>query len=230
MIWYSIWLTFWAPYFDILYLGRGECSLHQELRDVTYSNWNPQSRRAASTAGAKVESRSRQKKKRMSFALVKIKGTLTSQVEHSLANGRSTWVRTLFWWLCRRYILRTLNIDEATAKVLSLGCMLMQHDAASRKWVSGFKMCPPKEKFCCTLFGTMTANDPFPNGGLRFSTSNQKPIPLQPGEHAFHGQTLSYPLPASSNMAMENPSVIDDIPSSKLTSGIFRAMLDDTAR
>ena len=120
-----------------------------------------------------MESRSRQKKKRMSFTLVKIKVTLTSQVEHSLANGRSTWVRTLFWWLCRRYILRTLNIDEATAKVLSLGCMSMQHDAASRKRVSGFKMRPPKEKFCCTLFGTMTANDPVPNGVYGFQPATR---------------------------------------------------------
>ena len=62
--------------------------------------------------------------------------TLTWHARNKLANELARDVGShplFFWWLCQwfRYILRTLNIDEATAKVLSLGfCIWMRHDAS----------------------------------------------------------------------------------------------------
>ena len=61
--------------------------------------------------------------------------------------------------------------------------------------------CPKKENktglfwtllnFILGYFKMMMATDPFPNGA---ETSNQKTIPLQPGEHTFQGHISSYPL------------------------------------
>ena len=90
------------------------------------------------------------------------------------------------WGNCQSLVPWILHFDAVT------WCINLER-------VCGFKVSQKRKQNMFVLnielylgyFKMMMATDPFPNGA---ETSNQKTIPLQPGEHTFQGHISSYPL------------------------------------